>query len=214
MTKSFTLQNLLRDLEYTILGTEAHAFLFRVFPDHQEKVVLEPGCGCGKFSLALALDGCEAYLIDVDHEVVEYARRVRGALNSLLGYPLPVQIKVGDIHRMHFPESRFDLVFNEGVPQHWELESLRQGAIDEMTRVSKDLVMVMGNNGLLPEEQEADRTFQFTYKGMPPTRKCFTPDELEMRLKKAGLKAVQVEPVTPGPIEDSVLIAGWGRKAG
>ncbi len=212
MPKDFSIQNLFRDLEYTIFGTEVHQFLFRIAPLGEGALVLEPGCGCGKFGLAYALRGCEVILLDIDHEVVNYARRIRGALNSLLGFPLPVQIKVGNIHRMHFAGNSFDVVFNEGVPQHWPDEEKRQGSIDQMVRVSRDYVIVIGNNGLREEEQEADRSFDFTYKGMPPRRKCFTPDELETRLKKAGLKKVNVEGISPGKIEDSILIGGYGRK--
>jgi len=212
MSKDFSIQNLFHDLEYIIFPTEAHAFLFRIFPPHEGALILEPGCGSGKFSLSYALAGCETIMLDIDPEVVNYARRLRGALNSLAGSPLPTQIRVGNIHRMKFADNTFDLVMNEGCSQHWTDEQKRQGSIDQMARVSRDFVIVMGNNGLREEEQEADKSFDFTYKGMPPRRKCFTPDELEMRLKRAGLKHVNVEPVTPGRIEDSYLIGGFGRK--
>ena len=212
MPKDFSLLNLFKDLEYTIFGTEVHTFLFRIFPPKEGSMVLEPGCGSGKFGLAYAIGGCEVILLDIDHEVVNYARRIRGALNSLLGFPLPVQIRVGNIHRMHFANDTFDLVFNEGCSQHWTDEEKRQGSIDQMTRVSRDYVIVIGNNGLREEEQHVDENFNFTYKGMPPHRKCFIPDELEMRLKKAGLKKVNVEGISPGKIGDSYLIGGWGKK--
>ena len=212
MPKDFALPNLFRDLEYTVFGTEVHAFLFRIAPPKEGSMVLEPGCGCGKFGLAYAMKGCEVILLDIDHEVVNYARRIRGALNSLLGFPLPVQIKVGNIHRMHFADSSFDLVMNEGCSQHWPDEEKRQGSIDQMVRVSRDYVVVIGNNGGNPIEVERYKDVEFTYKGMPPKAKFFTPDELEMRLKKAGLKKVQVEGITPGRIEDSYLIGGYGRK--
>jgi len=212
MTKEFSLKNLFQDLEYTIFGTEVHAWLFKIAPLGDESVVLEPGCGCGKLGLAYAMRGCEVILFDIDHEVVQYARRIRGALNALLGFPLPVQIKVGNLHAIHLARGSFDLVFTEAVPQHWPDEEKRQGSIDRMAELSRDYVIVIGNNGLREKEQKADQEFDFTYKGMPPRRKCFTPDELEMRLKKAGLKKVQVEGVSPGKIEDSYLIGGWGRK--
>ena len=214
MPKDFSLQNLMRDLEYTVLGTEAHNFLFRIFPPVEGVLVLEPGCGSGKFGLAYALNGCEVIMLDVDPQVIEYARRLRGALNSLVGSPLATQIKKGSIHRMSFADDHFDLVFNEGVSQHWTDENRRQGSIDEMARVCKNIVVVMGNNGTNPREVEEDKTVKFGYMGMPPERKCFTPDELEMRLKKAGLRNIQVEPVTPGRLEESYLLAGWGRKGG
>ena len=212
MPKPLELGNMLKDLEYSIFGTPVHAWLFKIFPPHEGMVTVEPGSGCGKFSLMYALHGCEVYMLDVDPEVVTYARHVRNALNALRGFPLPTSIKIGSIFRMKFSDGFADLVFNEGVPQHFPDEDKRQGAIDQMARVSKNMVAVIGNNGLKAEEQEMDREFEFTYMGMPPHRKCFTPDELEMRLKKAGLRRIQVEGITPGRIEDSVLIGGYGYK--
>jgi len=212
MPKGFELNNLFKDLEYTIFGTEAHAFLFKVFPPGENKRILEAGCGCCKFGIAYALAGCDVTMIDVDEQVLDYARRLRDAANSLNGHTALTHIGPGSIHRMQYLDNPFDLVFNEGVPQHWTTEELRQGSINRMVKVSRDTVIIMGNNGLREEEQLVDKSFDFTYEGMPPRRKCFTPDELEMRLKKAGLKHVNVEGVSPGKIEDSYLIGGYGRK--
>jgi len=209
----FDLRKLLRDLELTVFGSETRAFLFKIFPPEENKLILEPGCRCGKFGLSYALAGCEVIMIDIDPEAVNYARRIRGALNSFVGFPLPTQIRVGNIHRMCFSDNHFDLVFNEGVPQHWPDEKKRQGSIDQMVRVSNDMVIVVGNNGLNPREVDKYKDVEFPYMGMPPKTEFFTPNELEMRLKKAGLKKIQVEPITPGPIENSTLIAGWGRKS-
>jgi len=213
LVRDFSLRNSLKDLELAIFGSETHLFLFKIFPPGENKLVLEAGCGSGKFGLGYALAGCEVIMIDIDPEAVNYARKIRGALNSLTGFPLPTQIKVGNIHRMHFSDDHFDLVFNEGVPQHWPDEKRRQGSIDQMVRVSNDMVIVVGNNGLNPKEVDKYKNVEFPYLGMPLKTEFFTPDELEMRLKKAGLKKIQVEPVTPGPIENSTLIAGWGRKS-
>jgi len=214
MPKNFALTNLFQDLRFVVFNAPIHVFLSKIFPPGEGKMVLEPGCGSGKLGLSYALRGCEVVLLDIDYEAVNYARRIRGALNSLLGFPLPAQIRDGNIHRMHFADSSFDLVFNEGVVHHWPDEERRQGSIDQMVRVSRDMVIIMGNNGLREEEQKQDRErdFSLSYKGVAPHRKCFTPDELEVRLKKAGLKKVNVEGVDLGRIEDSYLIAGYGRK--
>jgi len=212
MPKDFSLQNLFRDLEYTIFGTEVHQLLFKVSPPEENKRVLEMGCGCGKFGIAYALAGCDVVMMDIDEQVIDYARRIRDAANSLQGHKSPTFIYSGDLFKMTYKADSFDLVFNEGVPQHWPDEERRQGAIDLMVKVSRRDVIVIGNNGLREEEQEADRNFKFTYEGMPPHRRCFIPDELFMSLRKAGLEGVEVGPVTPGKIEDSYLIGGWGRK--
>jgi len=205
MTKDFAeLEDLFHDLEKAIFRTETHSFLFRIFPPEEGKMVLEPGCGSGKLGLAYAMGGCEVVLFDINYEAVAYARKLRGALNSLIGFPLPVQIKVGNIHRMHFADNTFDLVFNEGVVQQWADEGKCQGAIDQMARVSRDTVVVMANNRLY-RSSSSDSVFDYS--------KCPTSEELEIRLKRAGLKRVQVESVTPGEPEDSILIAGYGRKS-
>ena len=133
-------------------------------------------------------------MIDVDDEVLEYSRRLHDGLTGLMGFKRkpgapPTRYKNCSLFEM--PQTwtnRFDLVFAEGTAQHWVDEKLRQGCIDEMTRVSKGIVLIMGNNGLREEEQHVDEVFNFTYAGMPPHRKCFTPDELEIIFVKAGLK--------------------------
>jgi len=212
MPKDFNIQDLFQDLEYTLFGTEVHAFLFKVFPPEENKRVLEAGCGCGKFGIAYALAGCDVTMIDIDNEVANYARRIRDAANSLNGHAAVTFIRNNDIFKMTYEDDSFDLVFNEGIPHHWPDEERRQGCINLMTRISGDTVIVIGNNGDNPIEVEKYGNMEFTYEGMPPRTKFFTPDELGMRLRKAGLKNVNVEGVTSGRIEDSTLIGGYGRK--
>ena len=221
MPKDFNLRNMVVDLEYSIMGTDAHVAIYKACPPKEGLSVLEAGCGSGKFGLAYALKGCgEVVMIDVDEEVLNYARRLRDAVNDLRGCrregvaALPTSYLNRSVFKM--PEdwtNRFDFVFAEGTAQHWIEEDLRQGCIDEMVRVSKGIVLIMGNNGLREEEQHADQFFSFTYKGMPPKRRCFTPDELRVRLSKAGLRNLSIGGVTPGLIEDSYLIVGWGTKS-
>ena len=212
MPKELSLENLYKDLGYIIHGNYVQDFLFEIFPPERDVEILEPGCGSAKFSLYYALAGCRVVALDIDPEVLKYARRLMKGLEGLEGggFWRPA-IWRGDIHHLHLGKNRFSLVFNEGVPQHWVEEDLRQGSINEMARVSKDMVIIIGNNGLNPKEQEIDRTFQFRYVGMPPTRKCFTPEELKMRMEKAGLAEVKLEPLG-GSWQDATLLAGWGRK--
>jgi len=211
-----TLANLMTDLNYIIQGTYVHEFLLTLFPPRGGAKILEPGCGSSKFTVAYALKDCQTWAIDIDPEVIKYAKRLAKALDDLTGgFLYPPIIKLGDIHHLDFPDNAFELVFNEGVPQHWPDEERRQGAINEMARVSRDMVIIIGNNGLNPREQEVDRTFQFGYFGMPPTRRCFTPDELGSRMRSAGLVDISVVGIG-GTLDNTapsaVLLAGYGRK--
>lgn len=222
MSKDLSLANLYKDLGYIIHQTEAHQFLFSIFPPKKGAWLFEPGCGSGKFGISYAMQGCNVVMIDIDEQVVDYAQRLRNAIRSLMGDKanLPIDhclIGQGDLFRNYRAEGAdgYDFVYNEGFSQHWTDEEHRQGAINKMVEAAKvgGIVCVMGNNGLRKEEQEADQYFEFQYEGMPPHRKCFKPDELVMRLEKAGLHDVQVAAVSRlVPIEVSYLIAGWGIK--
>ena len=215
MAKELKIENLLKDLEYVINGTDVQERLFDILPPGENKTTLELGCGSGKFSLGYALKGTDSWMVDIDPEVLEYARRLRNALNALKKFPLPTTIKGGSIFAMHLlklPKEGFDLVFNEGFVDHFTDQEIRQKCVDEMARVSKNFVVVMGANGLNPREVQEDKDMTFTYMGMPPKRKSLVPGELEMLLKKAGLEKIKVEPLYPGKTEDSPILVGWGRK--
>ena len=230
MPKDFSLANLYKDLGYIILGTYVHEVLFGLCPPRDDLTVLEAGCGSGKFGLRYALFGANVLCFDIDPQVIEYAERLRMALGHLRGDGVgEVVMTVDSILDMRYLQSthvwkdwdktfsvkdlalpeQWDLVFNEGVPQHFPDDETRQKCINEMTRVSKGLVVVIGNNGLNPQEQEIDRTFNFGYMGMPPRRRCFTPDELTDKLKKAGLAGVKCQPLGAN-WQDATLFAGWG----
>lgn len=215
MPKDFSLPLMLRDLDYTVNGTYVHDFLFRVCPPRPGLAILEPGCGSGKFGLSYALKGAQVLMLDIDPEVIEYACRLRASLEVLIGYPLNAGTSNSDLfNRLRGRrEAPFDLVMNEGVPQHWSDDEKRQGCIDLMAQVTRPggLVVIIGNNGLNSHEQEVDGSFQFQYMGMPPQRKCFTPEELKTRMELAGLREVRVEPLA-GALLDATLIAGWGVK--
>ena len=216
MPKDFSLPNMVKDLEYTVNGTFVHQWLFRVCPPRPglpRLTMLEPGSGSGKFGLAYALQGAEVTLLDIDHEVVDYCTRILQALEVLLSHPVRANVWRRDIFELEMAPDMFDLVFNEGVPQHWTDEEKRQGCIDRMARWARPggLVVIVGNNGHNRREQETDRSFQFTYEGMPPTRRCFTREELEERMARAGLKDVQVAPLG-GTWELATLLGAYGRK--
>ena len=230
MPKEASLQNLVKDLNYVVFPTYVHKFLFNVFPPRPDAKILEAGCGSAKFTLAYVLGGCDCWAFDIDDSVVDYANRLERALWALVVHSFAGPPSVERFHRPYIGggdifnmsqdwTDKHDLVFNEGVPQHWPEEEKRQKCIDEMVRVTKPggTVVVMGNNGANPDEQEADKTMKFTYEGMPPTRRCFTPGELKLMLEKAGLQDVRVSPIWPEPVDypgwtNATLIAGWGKK--
>lgn len=213
MAKDFSLENLVRDLNYIVFPTYVHEVLFNIFPPKDKAAILEIGCGSGKLSLAYALKGCQVSAIDIDPSCVDYANRLQGALVLLKKQVLLADIREGDMHHLRFPDNSFDFAFSEGTHQHWPDEERRQGSINEAVRVLRHggTLCAIGNNGLNLKEQEIDKSFSFGYMGMPATRKCFTPAELEKRMVTAGLSVVGMMPIG-GSWDDATLFAGWGEK--
>lgn len=218
--------NLYRDLGYAIAGTPIDPFLEQIAPRAQFPTTLEPGCGSGKLSIRRVLGTTgRAILLDVDDMALVYARRLADAAKALTGLKGEFDIRKGSVFGIPVDDGKADLVFNEGVIQHWRDERLRQQGIDEMARVCQvgGIVCVIGNNGHSPEEQQVDMTTHFGYEGMPDLRKCFTAEELKLRLGWAGLNHIKVGWIgaeegtvkwEPGveKTESNLLIAGWGRK--
>lgn len=211
MSKDTSPQNLYRDLGYAIFGINCTERLFDFCPPRPGMKVLEPGCGVAKMSLHYSLFGCHCIALDVNPESVDYAFTLKRAIEELLKIRLSITIYERDLFQLSYPENYFDLCFNEGVPQHFTDEERRQGCINIMARVARK-VAIIGNNGLNPREQEIDRTFQFSYKGMPPKRKCFMPEELAGRMRLAGLKNIGVVPVDHDDFRQATLIIGYGEK--
>lgn len=236
MKKKLDLVNLYRDLGYLVdFVTRPQesfiGYLYDICPPKPGMNVCEAGCGSGKLGLAYAAMGAIVDLMDVDENALAYARRLWDAFVKLKGIDWPFHYanifwdyrSIHDVRRPittippykaeDFGENSQDLVFNEGVPQHWIDEEHRQGAIDNMAWLTKPggKVIVIGNNGHNPRAEAEDERISFTYEGMGPTRKCFKLDELGRRLKQAGLADVRINFIAGKP-ETAELIVGTGVK--
>ncbi len=224
MPKESSLPTLINDLALVVYGVYVTQYLFNVFPPRQGAKILEAGCGSGKFSLSYALSGSEVWAIDIAPDALAHARKLEAALRRL-GAKFNIHIRKGSVLKLAFPDNYFDLVFSESVPEHWVDDERRQICINEMTRVSRDSVIVISSNGLNPQQQEVDRTQQFDYVGMSRTRRCFTPGEFQSRMETAGLVNIKILPIgKPSPlrpptpevvsISEALELAAFGKKKG
>jgi len=202
-------ERLRKDIYYIRRGLVHHDILYTYFPPREGALILEPGCGSGKLGIRYAMHGLRVVLLDIDPAVMEYTLELIRAVEPK-DARLPIVLCVGDIHDLPFGDNSFNLVFNEGVCEHWRGPA-RQRVIDEMVRVSSDTVIIFVPNALSAESRRLAETTAHAYKSMPPEETPYFPDELRGRMEKAGLKDVAVEPVF-GDFQSSRQIVGVGKK--
>jgi len=82
-----------------------------------DSLILEPGCGSGKFSLALASLGHQVVALDYVAAVLQGARAAEQCLAGLRPGQL-ICFCQGTLDPLPFPDDSFDLVVNEGVVEH------------------------------------------------------------------------------------------------
>lgn len=94
------------------------------------KVVLDMGCGSGRYTLALAKAGA-AKVIGVDVQSKSFAVAKKWAQEN----NLPVEFREANVHCLPFEDESFDFVFSNGVLHH--SSSIEKG-LSELVRVLKN----------------------------------------------------------------------------
>jgi SAM-dependent methyltransferase len=161
-----------------------------------DSLILEPGCGSGKFSLALASLGHRVVAFDY---VAGVLRGVRVIEQRLAGQ-WPGQLRgycQGSLERLPFPDNTFDLVVNEGVVEHWLDEAARVAVIAEMVRVTRPggAVAVLVPNGVHP----LMRVWETRLEGFhaAPLMTYYSAGQLGLELAQAGLRDVYTDGIYP-----------------
>jgi len=99
--------------------------------------LLEAGCGTGSRSVALIKDfsyiNWEVTLLDSSDKALTFAKRL--AIEN--GLMARITLVKGDVLEMPFPDRYFDIVWNEGVNEHFAGRE-RQRVFEEMVRVTKN----------------------------------------------------------------------------
>lgn len=182
------------------------------------KLVLEPGCGSGKFALNLALTtNCTSFLLDNDRGALERAGRYLLAVNGLYGRPLRAVIEPGDLLHLPYGDDTFDLVFNEGVLEHFDPPTI---PLMEMARVSRADVVAMVPNAMNEKQVGLARSQTEQYAGKQhwaAYEKPMLPGELKGYMEIVGLKDVETDLIFPEPNPpksdaDFRIVFAMGRK--
>lgn len=78
--------------------------------------ILEPGCGHGVVGCLLSLMGADVTFLDYDDDALSQARKSARDL----GVEARIEFVKGDIFSMPLPPHSYDLVWNDGVIEHFE----------------------------------------------------------------------------------------------
>lgn len=159
-----------------------------------DDVVLEAGCGSAKFSLTLAAMGFRVVALDYSPTVLKNVAESRRRLSQV--YDIDLELVRGDIEHFSFDENTFDLVFNEGVVEHWLKDGERLRIFREMARISRRLVGIIVPNG---RHFMYDRWMRAGYPGYTdaPPMTLYDISKLSREMAKAGLDVVYRDGVDP-----------------
>ena len=166
---------------------------FRSFVPPQARLILEAGCGTGRFCNLLGRDlpHCKVIGIDLSASALATARNGKEVMRCE-----NVSFQTASLFALPFPDNHFDFVFNEGVIQLFPPEGTLtdRDAIREMVRVTRPggavLVSVV-NWACFPHTFYKWRLrhgrvhYEYGYE------KSYRPGELRRLFHAAGLRHVQ-----------------------
>lgn len=94
--------------------------------------ILEPGCGSGSISIRLSKYNNDVTLFDLS------LHALHKAILSFMKSSLNCKSTLGDLFHLPFRENEYDLVFNQGVMEHFKIAGMDPtGGFREMLRVLK-----------------------------------------------------------------------------
>ncbi len=115
---------------------EAYRCLKSYIDESKDKLILEAGCGTGRLCCLLARDFPNLQVIgmDISPNSLKIANRLKEYLQLS-----NVSFETGNLFQMPYPDNYFDVVFNEGVIEHYSLKNKPNyiDAFREMIRITK-----------------------------------------------------------------------------
>lgn len=170
--------------------------------DPEGASVMEAGCGAGRFARWFEARGAEVTLFDMSPSALGLSREL---------VEDPAGSVQGDLRSTPFPDGAFDVVFNEGVIEHFDGDE-RQGVVDEMVRVTAPggrIAVIVPNRWAVPYRlnkwvEQRRGTWQWGYE------QPFSAGELRERFERAGVTTDEVGGVRLLPLPESEATLGSG----
>ena len=145
--------------------------ILSVIPLKRGDSVLECGIGSGKWSAAFALLGCEVYAMDNSEDMLENAR---------VNFPnISIQYILKDIREPDLIDPPVDLIFNEGVLEHFIDDSERKQVLANLYDAVKGYISL-----IVP------------YKSREEDEIAYTKDKLGKEVEEVGFKVLNFYPIT------------------
>lgn len=102
--------------------------LFSILPNVHGKKILEVGAGTGRDSFAIAKSGANVFVIDYADAAIEIIKKLNNENEA------KVTATQGDAFALPFPENSFDVVFHQGLLEHFRNP---WGIVEENIRILK-----------------------------------------------------------------------------
>jgi len=103
------------------------------------KKILEVGAGTGTMSVFLSNLGFEVTTLDNDSKILGIAQQVKNKFNG------QNRLQKGDAFRLPFADNSFDLVFHQGLLEHFKNDDIHR-LLTEHLRVAPVVVFSVPNN--------------------------------------------------------------------
>ncbi len=198
--------NLLSSTKYSTARDEQFLKKFQASPYIQlitqyanlkpQSLIIEPGCGSGKFSIAFARLNHHVitfdYVASILHEIQiseQHLNTQQSTAGNITAYCQ------GDLEILPFADHTFDLTFNEGVVEHWLDDAARLHVFKEMVRITKPggTVAILVPNGHHPLIKQWDKHILHT----APPMTYFDAKRLGKELQRAGLEKIATDGIYP-----------------
>jgi len=169
------------------------------FIDEGDKLILETGCGSGRLCCLLAKNFPGSFVTGMDNSANSI--KLANSLKDGTGVS-NLSIQEGNLFEIPYPDNYFDVVFNDGVIEHFALEQSPNyvDAVKEMTRVTKSggkIIVSVPNWYCLPHTlykwvlKRLRRPYKYGYE------KSFKHKELIKLCSEIGLAKIEVSGFYP-----------------
>lgn len=169
--------------------------------------ILDAGCATGLPDFYLERGGAEIYLLDYSNEVLKNTQEYQFELGAK-----NVHYTLGNIKSIPFKDDYFDVVWSEGVIEHFE-DGVRNKIINEMIRVTKPggFIILMAPNLFTPHAlgiKQMRRILDKFPQDKWGKERAYSPKQLGKLLNDLGLKDINIGSCNlPRTVFDDFLIS-------